>query len=136
MYIAQDRPMQFFYRIFRKNKVLLRKRKIPNLSSQGKVDSVNSPLSNHATAATSTTTATKASSSSSSCNTGIASGGESSKALAGNSAKKTRMDVSDTNITIRCDNTRVHVNAQISGGLDKEGIKIQILSLLNFVFKC
>ena len=102
MYIAQDRPMQFFYRIFRKNKVLLRKRKIPNLSSQGKVDSVNSPLSNHATAATSTTTATKASSSSSSCNTGIASGGESSKALAGNSAKKTRMDVSDTNITIRC----------------------------------
>ena len=31
--------MQFFYRIFRKNKVLLRKRKLPTMSSQGKIGS-------------------------------------------------------------------------------------------------
>ena len=89
--------MQFFYRIFRKNKVLLRKRKIPIMSSQGKVDSLNSPLATLAAAATSTATAT-----SSPSNSGIGSGGESSKATAGNSAKRIKTDVPDRNSTTRC----------------------------------
>ena len=91
--------MQFFYRIFRKNKVLLRKRKIPIMSSQGKVDSLNSPLSS--LAPPTTTTTTSSSSSSSSTNSGIGSGGESSKAIAGSSAKRIKMDVSDGNGTRR-----------------------------------
>ena len=83
--------MQFFYRIFRKNKVLLRKRKIP-ITSQRKADSLCSPLSTLAAATTYSTTT------SSSSNSGVGSGGETK---AGNGTKRIKMDVPHNNSTTR-----------------------------------
>ena len=109
--------MQFFYRIFRKNKVLLRKRKIPIVSSQGKVDALNSAALSSLAPPTSTCSST---------NSGIRSGGESSKATAGNGAKRIKMDVTDGNSSARCG---VAVCAAVPASTEKHRRENQALSM-------
>ena len=109
--------MQFFYRIFRKNKVLLRKRKIPIVSSQGKVDALNSAALSSLAPPTSTCSST---------NSGIRSGGESSKATAGNGAKRIKMDVTDGNSSARCG---VAVSATVPASTEKHRRENQALSM-------